>query len=71
MAVLFALLVYGIPLLIIFRYARWGYRDGESRGKPGWLVALLVLYFPVGLIVWLVFRPDMKPEIPRNYLRQS
>lgn len=40
----------------------WVYGDAEKRGKPGWLVALLVflLDWPISLLVWLVFRPDVK-----------
>lgn len=39
----------------------WAYRDAERRGKPGWLVALLVavLSWPLSLIIWLVFRPAL------------
>jgi hypothetical protein len=39
----------------------WAYRDAERRGKPGWLVALLValLSWPVSLLVWIVFRPGI------------
>ncbi|MFB0565905.1 MAG: hypothetical protein ACETWK_09545 [Candidatus Aminicenantaceae bacterium] len=40
----------------------WVYGDAERRGKPGWLVVLLVLFldWPISLIVWLVFRPEVK-----------
>ena len=40
----------------------WAFADGEARGKSGCLVALLVavLSWPVGLLVWLVFRPDKR-----------
>ena len=36
----------------------WVYRDAESRGKSGILVALLVAFisWPIGLIVWLIVR---------------
>lgn len=64
MAAMFAILVYGIPLLLIFLYARWGYRDGECRGKEGWLVALLVLTGPVGLLAWLALRPEQVSFAP-------
>jgi hypothetical protein len=42
----------------------WVYRDAEKRGKSGALVALLVflLEWPVSLLVWLVFRPEIKPS---------
>lgn len=40
----------------------WVYRDAEKRGKPGWLVLIMVLFlnWPVSLLVWLVFRPEPK-----------
>jgi hypothetical protein len=71
MAGLIAALIYGPFIFLAYMLARWVYRDAESRGKSGWLVILLVLNFPVGLIAWLVFRPAPKPEITGNYLRQS
>jgi hypothetical protein len=39
----------------------WSYRDAERRGKPGWLVALLValLSWPLSLIIWVLFRPGI------------
>lgn len=42
----------------------WAYRDAESRGKPGWLVVLLVLFmnWPFSLLIWIVFRPEVKPS---------
>ena len=42
----------------------WVYGDAEKRGKSGCLVALLVflLDWPVSLLVWLVFRPEIKPD---------
>ncbi len=52
----FALLLLGLFIWSII----WAYGDAEDRGKSGCLVALLValLSWPVGLIMWLVFRPD-------------
>ena len=40
----------------------WVYGDAEKRGKPGWLVVLLVLFvnWPFSLLIWLVFRPEEK-----------
>ena len=50
-AVLFGLYIWSIV---------WAYGDAQSRGKSGCLVALLVIFlsWPIGLIAWLVFRPD-------------
>ncbi len=38
----------------------WAYRDAERRDRSGPLVALLVAVaaWPVGLIVWLLVRPE-------------
>lgn len=46
----------------------WVYQDAENRGKSGCLVLLLVLLvsFPIGIIAWLVFRPD-HPQPPYRY----
>jgi hypothetical protein len=43
-------------------------KDAMRRGKSPWLVTLLVIvFFPVGLLVWLVFRPKIvKPARPRE-----
>lgn len=40
----------------------WAYADAERRDKSGCLVALLVLFLSwlLGLIAWLVFRPEEK-----------
>jgi len=51
-----------LAVLTIVLYAGsiiWAYQDAQRRGKPGWLVALLValLSWPLSLLVWLVFRP--------------
>lgn len=37
----------------------WAYGDAETRGKTAWLVAVMVALpaWPMGLVVWLVFRP--------------
>ena len=40
----------------------WVFADAENRGKSGCLVVLVVmfLFWPIGLVVWLVFRPNRK-----------
>lgn len=60
-ALAFVVLLVGLPTYLI---AGWAYRDGESRGKSGWLVILLVLTGPVGLIAWLALRPDVVSRPP-------
>ena len=39
----------------------WVYRDAEARGKPGWVVALVVLClkWPISLLLWILFRPQL------------
>lgn len=38
----------------------WVFKDAQTRGKSGCLVAILVAFlcWPLGLVAWLVFRPD-------------
>ena len=38
----------------------WAYGDAQARGRSGCLVAILVAFlsWPLGLVAWLVFRPD-------------
>ncbi|MHC2992279.1 hypothetical protein OB13_12000 [Pontibacter sp. HJ8] len=50
-----------ILLLVFYVWSIvWAYKDAQRRGKPGWLVALVVLLmvWPVGLVVWLLLRPQ-------------
>ncbi len=45
----------------------WVHGDAIQRGKPGWAVVLLVLLleWPISLLLWIVFRPDIKePQLP-------
>lgn len=51
----------GFLVLLVVPYV-WSvvcaYGDANRRGKPGLLVALLVLsLWPMGLLIWLLFRP--------------
>lgn len=53
-----------IPLLIlaiVLLSVLWAVGDARERGKSGFLVGLLVLLlqpWPLGLVLWLVFRPS-------------
>jgi antibiotic biosynthesis monooxygenase (ABM) superfamily enzyme len=54
------MIIIGILLLIFWGWSVvWAYNDARRRGKPGWLVALVVLLmiWPVGLVLWLLLRP--------------
>ncbi|MGC9530606.1 MAG: hypothetical protein ACP5G2_08420 [Candidatus Bipolaricaulaceae bacterium] len=57
--------------VIVFLYvvamvvsAGWAFQDAERRGKSGWLAGLMVFFlgFPGGLLAWLLFRPDRRPQ---------
>jgi Flp pilus assembly protein protease CpaA len=54
-------IILGIVLLVFVLWSVvWAYSDARRRGKPGWLVALLVLFmvWPIGLLLWLFLRPQ-------------
>ncbi|AOS46313.1 hypothetical protein Verru16b_03414 [Lacunisphaera limnophila] len=54
-------LIAGAALMIA--NAIWGFRDGRRRGRSGILVAMLVMWtFPLGVLLWLLFRPDLVGE---------
>jgi hypothetical protein len=41
----------------------WAVIDASKRGKSAWLVGILVaFFFPCGLIIWLIFRPELLPD---------
>jgi hypothetical protein len=46
----------------------WAYSDAKKRGKPPVFVALLVLLgaWPLGLLLWIVFRPEGGGRPPFN-----
>ena len=58
--------VYGV-----YRAAVWAERDALLRGKsPLFVKCALFLFFPWGLIAWLIFRPDPlngNPLSPRTF----
>lgn len=59
---LFSLLLGVVGLVLYIWSIIWAYRDAESRGKSGILVALLValLSWPLSLVLWLIVRPQHK-----------
>lgn len=55
--------VFGLAMFVIYIASIiWAFGDAQARGKSGCLVALLVALasWPIGLIIWLVARPDNK-----------
>ena len=55
-AALVGIAIFAIYVLTVI----WAFSDAKQRGKSGCLVAILVAFvsWPVGLIIWLVARPD-------------
>jgi len=52
-----------LALAAVIVFFRWLIKDAGSRGKSGCLVCLLVLFLQIpGLLIWLVFRPEKRPE---------
>ncbi len=52
------ILIGGVLILYLWSGV-WVYRDAEKRGKPPWLVTLLVLLlsWPLSLALWVLLRP--------------
>lgn len=47
------------PFVLALFLVPWSVADAKLRGKSPLLVSLaVVLFFPWGLLAWLVFRPD-------------
>lgn len=56
---LFAILAVCFLLILLVVSMRMLAADARRRGKPAILVVLLALVsFPLGLLLWLVFRPE-------------
>ncbi len=62
--ILLAIPVFAVILVLLIWSLVWVYGDAEKRGKPGWIVALMVflLNWPISLLVWVVFRPEEKTK---------
>ena len=60
----FSLFIVACILVALFITIRMCAKDAIRRGKSPWLVTLMIIvFFPFGLLVWLVFRPKIvSPE---------
>lgn len=58
--------IAGLIVLVAFIVAIvYCWNDAKRRGKPPLLVSLLVFCsFPLGLLAWLIFRPEPVPPPP-------
>lgn len=54
------LLTIGLGILVLFGIAiRMCWKDARRRGKSPFLVCVIVFFFfPLGLVAWLLFRPE-------------
>lgn len=59
------------PFVLALFLVPWSVADAKLRGKSPLLVSLaVVLFFPWGLLAWLVFRPDpVDPTSPKRPFR--
>lgn len=65
-AVLISSLVTGAALTGLALLARTVGRDMDARGQIGWAwAALAVVFFPIGVIVWIVVRDRFPVVDPR------
>lgn len=63
--VVWALLLF--PLVLAVFLVPWAIQDAKLRGKSPLLIALaVVLFFPWGLLAWLIFRPEPIDPTKRN-----
>ena len=78
--VAFAILFVGVLFLILYVWSIvWAYSDAEDRGQSGCIIALLLFLgsWPLGLIAWLIFRPEvcpkkkLKPDLDEMFRRVS
>jgi len=77
---LLAFLFGGLAILVLYPLSIiWAYQDAQSRGKPGWAVALLVAIspflalvgWPMCLLAWIVFRPKKNTDFFGNVFSQA
>jgi hypothetical protein len=57
-----AVLLAVVFALVLGGYLLWAVGDARRRGKSALLVLIaVVLFFPLGLVVWLLVRPPVRP----------
>lgn len=56
-----------VAILVLFGIAiRMCWKDARQRGKLPFLVcAIVIFFFPLGLIAWLLFRPETLENLDR------
>lgn len=62
------LFAFAIPLAFLTLLILWTATDAIKRGKSPLLVCLLVvLSFPLGLVAWVIFRPETGTPNKRRF----
>ena len=58
--VILGVLFYRTLVFVFVTSLVWIYQDAQSRGKPGFLVAILAAFicWPISLLVWVALRPN-------------
>ncbi len=52
-----------VGLAVMCAYLLWALRDASRRNKNPLVVLIAVtLFFPAGLVAWLLFRPGLSPR---------
>ena len=70
-SLVFGLVVFGGLMFVLVHSSLWAARDASQRGKSGWLVGLLVfLTWPIGLLFWLVARPNVQIRAEQPSIRR-
>ncbi|MCC9136923.1 hypothetical protein ACFSKU_05145 [Pontibacter silvestris] len=60
-------LIIGLIGLLLYIWSIiWAYNDAQKRRRPGILVAIMVAFlaWPIGLVLWLIIRPDYYNPAP-------
>lgn len=63
-------LLFAVALFVFVAYINWAAHDATRRRKSPLLVLIaVVLFFPFGLLAWLLFRPPIPaaPLAPPRY----
>jgi hypothetical protein len=59
--------LFAIGLFVFVLYVNWAVQDAWRRGKSSILVLIaVVLFFPFGLLAWLLFRPQVSAASPHH-----
>jgi hypothetical protein len=65
LSMLVGLVFFALYLTLVIWSLVWVAKDAEARGKSGFLLAILMFFtWPIGLLVWVVARPELRRAPP-------